>query len=95
MMHELNCLHAQKRATNPALEPAAAESLFREHVLDLQKRATDAYLELLEEVLSCNLPPRKPSEPLLACTAPASCCWSLLAAHPHCMLASAAPGPAD
>ncbi len=41
---------AQGRFSNPALEPAVAESLFREHVLELQKRGADAYLELLDEV---------------------------------------------
>ena len=41
---------AQGRASNPALDPKAAEALFKEHVLELQKRAADAYIELLDEV---------------------------------------------
>ena len=56
-------LRVQKRAANAALEPAAAESLFREHVLELQKRAADAYLELLEEVLAWPLSTLEPSMP--------------------------------
>ena len=41
---------AQGRFSNPALDPKAAEALFKEHVLELQKRAADAYIELLDEV---------------------------------------------
>ena len=40
----------QGRFSNPALDPKAAEALFKEHVLELQKRAADAYIELLDEV---------------------------------------------
>lgn len=40
----------QGRFSNPNLDPKAAESLFREHLIQLQKRAVDSYIELLEEV---------------------------------------------
>lgn len=43
-------LWVQGRFSNPNLDPKAAESLFREHLIHLQKRAVDYYVELLEEV---------------------------------------------
>ena len=43
-------LWVQGRFSNPNLDPKAAESLFREHLVLLQKRAVDGYIELLEEV---------------------------------------------
>ncbi|BDA46960.1 Transcription elongation regulator 1 [Coccomyxa sp. Obi] len=49
----------QGRFSNPNLDPKAAESLFREHLVQLQKRAVDSYVELLEEVIKPLLPKSK------------------------------------
>ena len=46
---ELLCA-VQGRYSNPNLDAKAAETLFREHCVELQKRAIDSYIELLEEV---------------------------------------------
>jgi hypothetical protein len=43
-------LWVQGRFSNPNLDPKVAESLFREHLVQLQKRAVDGFIELLEEV---------------------------------------------
>lgn len=45
----------QGRFSNPNLDAKAAEGLFREHLVQLQKRAVDSYIELLEEV-HCTFP---------------------------------------
>ena len=48
----------QGRFSNPNLDPKVAEGLFREHLVQLQKRAVDGYIELLEEVIThrCMVP---------------------------------------
>ena len=48
---------AQGRGTNPALESAQPESLFRDHVNDLHKRACAGFVDLMDATLKALLPP--------------------------------------
>lgn len=43
----------QGRFTHEALDRRQAETLFREHLNTLQKRLTDSYVALLDEVCPC------------------------------------------
>lgn len=47
----------QGRGTNPALDSAQPESLFRDHVNDLHKRACAGFVDLMDAMLKPLLPP--------------------------------------
>ena len=53
-----DCRALQGRATNPNLDPKEPEGLFRDHVVELHKRACAGYTELLTEVLRPLLGPK-------------------------------------
>ena len=54
--HQPDTGGAQGRGTNPALESAQPESLFRDHVNDLHKRACAGFVDLMDATLKALLP---------------------------------------
>ena len=47
----------QGRGTNPALETSQPESLFRDHVNEVHKRACAGFVDLMDAMLKPLLPP--------------------------------------